>query len=160
VNRDDAVRVVAEALHVVEYPLCQGGPRWHTEDAEAIVTALVAAGWGDLAAERERLAAAVRGLDRPVHGVTAYTHGFRDGYKTACDHAAHLIRADRCPVCRHTPHASLGFCPNLASDNDCDCTVRETPEETPEVWVDVPDDAPAYCNYPECDCPGGKVCAP
>jgi hypothetical protein len=27
----------------------------------------------------------------------------------------------RCPVCRHAPHDALGFCPNFASDNDCDC---------------------------------------
>lgn len=28
---------------------------------------------------------------------------------------------ERCPVCRHAPHDAAGFCPNLASDNDCGC---------------------------------------
>lgn len=27
-----------------------------------------------------------------------------------------------CPACDHAPHGSLGFCPNMASDNDCSCT--------------------------------------
>ena len=30
--------------------------------------------------------------------------------------------SDRCPECKHAPHTALGFCPNMASDNDCDCT--------------------------------------
>lgn len=29
---------------------------------------------------------------------------------------------ERCPDCGHVPHEQLGFCPNMASDNDCDCT--------------------------------------
>jgi hypothetical protein len=67
-NRDDAVRVVAVRMY--------GGRRWESladeqrtywlTMAEAAVAALVAAGWGDLAAERERLAA-----EAPV--VTQYT---------------------------------------------------------------------------------------
>lgn len=30
--------------------------------------------------------------------------------------------SERCPECRHAPHGTLGFCPNMASDNDCACT--------------------------------------
>jgi hypothetical protein len=29
---------------------------------------------------------------------------------------------DRCPKCGHQAHDTLGFCPNMASDNDCNCT--------------------------------------
>jgi len=29
--------------------------------------------------------------------------------------------AERCPECRHAPHDGQAFCPNWASDNDCDC---------------------------------------
>lgn len=28
---------------------------------------------------------------------------------------------DTCPMCRHAAHDHLGFCPNLASDNECNC---------------------------------------
>lgn len=28
---------------------------------------------------------------------------------------------NRCPDCGHATHHLLGWCPNLASDNDCDC---------------------------------------
>lgn len=34
----------------------------------------------------------------------------------------------RCPKCRHAPHGTLGFCPNMASDNDCACTYTEPAE--------------------------------
>lgn len=30
--------------------------------------------------------------------------------------------SSRCPRCGHQPHQRMGFCPNLASDNDCSCT--------------------------------------
>lgn len=29
---------------------------------------------------------------------------------------------ERCTRCGHAPHETLGFCPNMASDNDCECT--------------------------------------
>lgn len=41
----------------------------------------------------------------------------------------------RCQRCGHAPHSTLDFCPNMASDNDCNCTVREasvTPDELSE----------------------------
>lgn len=43
----------------------------------------------------------------------------------------------RCPLCRHAPHNEVGFCPNLASDNDCGC-----PGERPDGADGIPDDEP------------------
>ena len=40
---------------------------------------------------------------------------------------------DTCPDCGHSPHGSIGFCPNMASDNECSCTSIYT-------TVPVPDD--------------------
>lgn len=31
--------------------------------------------------------------------------------------------AGTCPKCRHARHDRLGWCPNVASDNDCSCVV-------------------------------------
>ena len=41
---------------------------------------------------------------------------------------------ERCPRCRHAPHEGQPFCPNWASDNDCDCTYGQA--------VDPPVNAP------------------
>jgi len=56
VTRDDAVRAVSAALgrHYGD-----DVDEWYLNEAAVAVAALVAAGWGDLAAERERLAVAV-----------------------------------------------------------------------------------------------------
>lgn len=102
-NRDAAVRAVARVMR--NDLTCMDSCA--IEHATVAVDALIAAGWGDLAAERERLAARVEDLHL----------GCRDGEDErhdALDAAARLI--------------------------------RETPDSA--------------CNYPECDCPGGKVCAP
>jgi ribonuclease D len=40
----EAVEAVAQALHDGEVPTCQGGPRWHGEDAAAAVRAIAALG--------------------------------------------------------------------------------------------------------------------
>lgn len=40
---------------------------------------------------------------------------------SAEEHVA-AAEVERCPRCRHAPHDGVGFCPNMASDNDCDCT--------------------------------------
>lgn len=62
--------------------------------------------------------------------------------------------AEKCPDCRHAPHDSIGFCPNMASDNDCDCK-RGTP---PPAAGDVE----ALCLRPsgddwECRAPAGHA---
>lgn len=36
-------------------------------------------------------------------------------------YGAQSAETPRCPRCGHAPHDSLGFCPNMASDNDCAC---------------------------------------
>jgi hypothetical protein len=89
---DDAVRVVAEAF-IGDEPDC---PDDLTTDelserlAAVAVAALVAAGWGDLNAERERLAAVVRrqrGAWLSVEDLP-YSRGRLD----SIDAIAHLIR--------------------------------------------------------------------
>ena len=35
----------------------------------------------------------------------------------------------RCSGCGHAPHDRLGYCPNLASDNDCECKGSRSPVE-------------------------------
>lgn len=43
----------------------------------------------------------------------------------ACDGAivpSQRKQVERCPACGHAPHDGVGFCPNMASDNDCSCT--------------------------------------
>lgn len=47
-----------------------------------------------------------------------------------------MAEVDRCPDCRHAPHDGIGFCPNMASDNDCSCTHGATPTEqtSPCPW--------------------------
>lgn len=39
----------------------------------------------------------------------------------SCSANARELTVARCTKCGHQPHEALGFCPNLASDNDCFC---------------------------------------
>lgn len=52
-------------------------------------------------------------------------------YEPEVEHPATPAEVERCPECRHVPHGSLGFCPNMASDNDCSCTY--TPPAEPDA---------------------------
>lgn len=83
-NRDDAVRVVARLLCPGELGPCDDC----YQKAQPIVAALVAAGWGDLTAERERLAVVVE-----ADPTIADEHGrpLRLG-RICADIAARLIR--------------------------------------------------------------------
>jgi hypothetical protein len=106
-DRDEAVRVVAETL----VRACEEPPEVAAEDAilaasiidgtvtevyapplsagRAAVDALIAVGWGDLAAERERLAAAVE-----AHRHHDLTWPSSIAYNAGLDNAARLIRED------------------------------------------------------------------
>jgi hypothetical protein len=74
--------------------------------ADAAVTALVAAGWGDLTAERERLAGLVEGYATDHHSHVPRPTGTCDVYS-----------GDRCDIT-----AAYRYAARL---------IRETPEETP-----------------------------
>lgn len=45
--------------------------------------------------------------------------------------------SETCPKCRHAAHETLAFCPNMASDNDCACTLGSDPMTTPERGRDA-----------------------
>lgn len=49
---------------------------------------------------------------------------FRDPQPLAAQAPAPASGDGTCPKCRHASHSTLGFCPNMASDNDCACTFR------------------------------------
>lgn len=54
---------------------------------------------------------------------SGYRHGIDaavDALYAAGDAAEEATDVPRCPKCYHAPHGN--WCPNMASDNDCDCT--------------------------------------
>ena len=62
--------------------------------------------------------------DEPSETVT-------DALTESSDEDSDTAPSERCPDCGHAPHGSIGFCPNMASDNDCPCasTYSTTPSE-------------------------------
>lgn len=61
----------------------------------------------------------------PTHKHRALSWGDGDTQYVAYDDLRRALAGldlERCSKCRHARHDTLGFCPNMASDNDCDCT--------------------------------------
>jgi hypothetical protein len=86
-NYDDAVQVVVKTLRRA-YPLA---PSSLNRVADAVVTALVAAGWGELAADRKRLAGAAEAINVGV------------GHDRSCSCPGCRVRATAARLIRETP---------------------------------------------------------
>jgi len=85
----DAERVVREALATIDPYVAKAMRNVLNEAGYVVVAALVAAGWGDLAAERERLAVAVEDYARQW---AQDDDDFARGAASAHHKAARLIR--------------------------------------------------------------------
>jgi hypothetical protein len=121
-NRDDAERVVREALATIDPYVAKAMRNVLNEAGYVVVAALVAAGWGDLAAERERLAGAVENRCRHDMGMTA---GWFPGTPpcAACSDAARLIR--------ETPEAPAQMTDTEWHAKRARALGHKTPGETP-----------------------------
>jgi hypothetical protein len=127
VTRDEAVRVVAEAI-CVGPGACSQCRNYQAPDA---VAALIAAGWGDLTAERERLARAVEGYGNERHqhlsvgpsGACNRAAGDRCDLTAAYRHAARLIR--------ETPEAPAQMTDTEWHAKRARALGHKTPGETP-----------------------------
>jgi hypothetical protein len=98
-NRDEAVRVMAETLHnrrggcgawKCADPVGHATAYIYRDTASDVLDALIAAGWGDLTAERERLATNVRSHAGKITDRTDEGRNVKRGLNTA----ARLIRED------------------------------------------------------------------